>query len=181
MARPTPVTNPATISARRGRTRVGFTLVECLIASVVLAVTVLGICGALTAASRQSEAMEVDVRTLSLARQLMERIASCPFDPPATNDQPGWGAGNTNSSQYDDVRDFSGLDDQIAAAGGSAQRLTDTIGFRRQVAVEFRTSPSGVSNPAGDFALISVTITPDSHGQAFTLHRMVARFAAVRQ
>jgi prepilin-type N-terminal cleavage/methylation domain-containing protein len=180
MARPTPAINPA--FNRRGglhRTR-GFTLAECLIASVVLAVTVLGITGALTAATHQAEAMEVDAYSLSLARQAMEEIASRGFDPPASNDQPGWGAGSTVSANYDDIKDFNGLDEQAAAAA-SPVRLIDTISFRRQVSVEFRATPSGVANPTGDFALITVTVTPASHGAPLTLHRMAARYTTVRE
>src|SRR4051794_35772886 len=95
MARPTPAINLA-LNRRRGhRQRTsGFTLAECLIASVVLAIAVLGLCGALAAATRQTEALEVETRCMALAKQLMEEIASRPFDPPASNDQPGWGAGN---------------------------------------------------------------------------------------
>ena len=44
MARPSPIIN--SILARRNSHR-GFTLAECLIASVVLSVTVLGVCGGL--------------------------------------------------------------------------------------------------------------------------------------
>jgi len=181
MARPTPAINSAHDRSRaRIRRTSGFTLAECLIASVVLAITVLGICGALTAATRQTEAMEVDACSLSLARQMIEEIASRGFDPPASNDQPGWAAGNANSSQYDDIADFDGVDEQVAALA-SPERLTDTISFRRQVSVQFRATPSGAINPAGDFALISVTITPDSHGEPFTLHRLAARYTTVRE
>ena len=177
MARPTPVINP---TVHRRLLTGGFTLAECLIASVVLAITVLGICSALTAASHQTEAMEVDACCLSLARQMMEEIASRGFDPPASQDQSGWAAGNTTTSVYDDIADFDGVDQQVAAAP-NPERLTDTISFQRQVAVQFRATASGAANPTGDFAMISVTVTPSSHGDPVTLHRLAARYKTIRE
>jgi prepilin-type N-terminal cleavage/methylation domain-containing protein len=180
MARPTPVINPAFIRRRDVRTTGGFTLAECLIASVVLAIAVLGICGALTAATRQTEAMEVEAHCLSMARQLMEQIAACAFDPPASNDHPGWGAANADSWQYDDIKDFNGYDEDTSIVLNPVQFI-DTVTFHRQASVQFRATPGGAANPAGDFAMISVTVTPDSHAEPLTLHRMAARYKIVRE
>jgi prepilin-type N-terminal cleavage/methylation domain-containing protein len=181
MARPTPAINLA-LNRRRGhRQRTsGFTLAECLIASVVLAIAVLGLCGALAAATRQTEALEVETRCMALAKQLMEEIASRPFDPPASNDQPGWGAGNADRSLYDDVADYHKLDEQIVPSPSPAH-LIDSISFSRTTLVEFRATPTGAPDSAGDFAMISVTVTPSSHADPLTLHRLVTRSTLVRE
>src|SRR3712207_959141 len=106
MARPSPTTNRPRIRTARHR---GFTLAECLIASVVLSVTVLGVCGALTTASAQVDAMEVEAHCLSLARQLTEEIAARSFAPPASNDNAGWSQGSAIRSLYDNIADYNGL------------------------------------------------------------------------
>jgi prepilin-type N-terminal cleavage/methylation domain-containing protein len=179
MARPTPDINPAVLLRRQLPGRRGFTLAECLIASVVLAVTVLGICGALTAAAHQTEAMEVDARAVSIAREMMEQIAARPFDPPASGDQPGWLSGNHSTNTFDNIADYNGLT-QDSTAPVDATHLADAITYQTGIAVEFRSSPSGPVAPGGDFALITVSVTPSSHGDPVLLQRLAARYTLVR-
>ena len=175
MARPTPVTRPA-IHATGTR---GFTLGECLIASVLLSVTVLGVCGALTSASTQMDSMEVEAYCLSMAKQLTEEIAARSFDPPASGDHAGWSAGNHQRTQYDNIADYNGLNEYIDPVS-TATRMTDTLEFTRTAAVEFRTTPTGPVNAAGNFAVITVTVTPSAHAEPFRLRRLVARTTIVR-
>ena len=170
MARPTPATNPALHLFRR----TGFTLGECLIASVLLSVSVLGVCGALTSASKQVEAMEVEAYCLSLAKELCEEIAARSFEPPASNDHPGWPGGSNQRAQYDNIADYNGYTQYFDPISG-ATRLVDTMEFARTVSVEFRATPDGPADAAGDFALITVTVTPSAHAEPLKLRRMVAR------
>src|SRR5690349_12721675 len=89
--------------------RGGFTLAEALLASVVLAVAVLGISQLTGASSQQSEALRQDARAVALARELMEEIASKPFtDPSIANAneeyQLGPDTGETSSrSTWDNI------------------------------------------------------------------------------
>lgn len=175
MARPTPVINPwvPRVSLRTGAA--GFTLGECLIATVLLAIVVLGICSALGAASRQTSALEVRVKCHELARELMEEIASRPFDPPALNDQPGFGANNIIHSEYDNIADYHGFADKIMPYT-TQLHMADTLWYARLASVQFRASPSGAADPTGNFALITVTVDAENwHAESFTLHRLVTR------
>ena len=176
MARPSPITN--SILARRNSHR-GFTLAECLIASVVLSVTVLGVCGALASASAQIDALEVETHCMSMARQLMEEVAARSFDPPASNDNAGWSSGNQQRGQYDNIADFDGVVEYIDPMS-TATTLADTLEIMRTVSVEFRSTPSGGTLGTDNFALITVTVTPSSHAGPFTLRRVVARSTIMR-
>lgn len=192
MARPTPATNRARAKKggchlfrkgdihlfRRRRLR-GFTLGECLIASVLLSLTVLGVCGALSAASTQMDSMEVEAYCMSMAKQLAEEIAARSFDPPAVGDHAGWSGGNHQRAQYDNIADYNGLVEYIDPVS-PASRVTDALEFSRSVSVQFRTSPTGAVNAAGDFAMITITVTPSARAEPFTLRRLVARTNIVR-
>src|SRR5450432_3610745 len=81
MAHPTqvidarPVIARPVIAPRRLRGRLpAFTLAECMIASVVLALPVLGVCGALAVSAQQSDIADVNARSLATARQIMEEV-----------------------------------------------------------------------------------------------------------
>src|SRR4051812_20858022 len=76
-----------------------FTLIECMIASVVLALAVLGVSGALSVSTQQSDITDVNARSLSLAQEVMEQVSSVPFDPPPNNNHQAGGG---------DVGDVSG-------------------------------------------------------------------------
>ena len=62
----------------------GFTLVESLIATVILAIAVVGIAGTLAATYQQSKEQTSSAEATQLARQLMEEISAKPFALPAT-------------------------------------------------------------------------------------------------
>jgi Tfp pilus assembly protein PilV len=169
-----PFSEKGDIHLFRGR---GFTLGECLIASVLLSVSVLGICGAITSASKQVESLEIEAYCLSLAKELSEEIAARSFDPPAANDSPGW-PGNKQRATYDNIADYNGYSQSFDALGGARQ--IDAIEFSRTVSIEFRAAPDGLPNAAGDFALISVTVTPSGYAEPLKLRRLVARSSIQR-
>jgi hypothetical protein len=146
---------------------------------VVLSIAVAGVCGALASSSRQIDAMEVQAYCVSLAKQLTEEIAARGFDPPAANDSPGWTSGNHNRAQYDDIADYNGYLESFDAIS-SPTRVTDRLEFTRSVSVEFRASAAGAVNPAGDYAMITVTVTPSELGDSFVLQRLVARTTVLR-
>src|SRR5688572_24281467 len=102
-------------SAGRGTTRGGrgFTLVESLIATVILAIAVIGIAGTLAATYQQSKEQTSSAESTQLARQLMEEISAKPFVLPVTEavNTPGYAAGNTNRAQYDEISDYHGFTD----------------------------------------------------------------------
>ena len=179
--------------------RGGFTLAEALLASVVLAVAVLGISQLTGASSQQSEALRQDSRAVALARELMEEIASKPFtDPSIANAneeyQLGPDTGETSSrSTWDNVDDYHNFTDQVSNTGSTLKTASGatvvdpskyaTETFTRSVKVEYRTSPSGSAVTAGptqpaDFALVTVTVTT-ARGRPLVLTQMFTKTTLV--
>src|SRR4051812_39517922 len=180
----------------------GFTLAEALIASVILAVAVVGLAGVMGATSSGSRATDADANALGVARRLMEEILGRPFDPPAAGDHVGWKNGNRLSDTYDDIADYDGYFDDVGLAmpaelgsggggvGGSTLGSGSTIDgsasggnliFHRTVHFTRSATPGGVAAPDGDFGMITVTVTPDpAGGGPVVLHRLVSRVPVAR-
>jgi len=180
----------------------GFTLAEALIASVILAVAVVGLAGVMGATFSGSRATDADANALGVARRLMEEILGLPFDPPAAGDHVGWKNGNRLSDTYDDIADYDGYFDDVGLAmpaelgsgggevGGSTLGSGSTIDgsasagnliFHRTVRFTRRATPGGVAAPDGDFGMITVTVTPDPAGAGpVVLHRLVSRVPVAR-
>src|SRR5439155_13263523 len=137
-------------------------LMESLIASVVLAVSVVGVAGVLTAASNGTRAMNDDMGAQSMARSLLEEVAAKPFSPPATGDQRGWSAGNSSRASYENAADYNGYSDSTSSSAstpaktlsGSTISFGDGGTFTRSVAFEYRATPSGIAAGTGDFGMI---------------------------
>jgi prepilin-type N-terminal cleavage/methylation domain-containing protein len=179
---------------RRNR-RGGFTLAECLIASVVLAIAVIAVSGSIVASQSQNTAQVEDTMALNLARQLMEEIAAVPL---STADSSSWPS-LTDRTQYDRVNDFNGYSDivKIPLRRSSSSSLSGTVSlssarpsvtvvtsgsptlgteqYRRTVSITYPTTPfSGATVTAGDFAVVTITVRSGS-GVVVTLPRLFAR------
>lgn len=161
-----------------------FTLTEALIASVVLSVAVLGVCGLLTAAAGNARRMNDYTGAQLLARSLMEEIVAKPFTPPSGSNNSGCKDGNQTRSTYDNIADYDGYQDttdpttattRATTLSGATIDLGDTGTFTRKVAFEYRNSPGGpaVTGGTGNFGLITVTVT-SSGGDSVTLYRLVS-------
>ncbi|HEV2295821.1 MAG TPA: prepilin-type N-terminal cleavage/methylation domain-containing protein [Tepidisphaeraceae bacterium] len=155
MERPSPGTD---------RQRAGFTLVESLIASVVLAVTVVGIAGTLAATYQNARDQSSAAEATQLARQLMEEISARPFEVPPgePNNATGWSGGNTNRATYDDIQDYHGYTDistSITTLGGTSQSFGSSGPYTRSVAVTTGTAPAGHAPPPTHFKHVKVTVT----------------------
>jgi hypothetical protein len=159
--------------ARGARRRRAFTLAESLIASVVLAIAVVGVAGTIAASHQQTSALEEDSIAVAAARQLMEEIAAEPLL--ATDATPGWGAGQTDRALYDTIIDYDGLAETSPIE--TLEGVKMTIGSRtfvRKVKITHPTSVFGTTASAGEFALIEVTVKGPT-GRDVTLKRLVAK------
>jgi type II secretory pathway pseudopilin PulG len=176
---------PSTIHARRFYAqRRGYTLFEAMLASVVLAIAVVGISSVLAASYQQSSIRGNTSTALSLARQLMEEIASMPLTAPVPPDQPGWSQGQKDRSQYDTVDDYDGYTDQssgITTPDGTVIDMGAGGSYTRSVKVTFNARPSGVpaTAPASDFDLVTVTVTMP-HGQQVSVSQLMTKATLVR-
>jgi Tfp pilus assembly major pilin PilA len=162
--------------------RRGFTIAEAMIASVVLAASVIGIAGML-AASYQQNAVRGNMTTaLALAQQLMEEIASKPLDPPVLPNQPGWSTGHTDRRNYDTVDDYNGYSDMsssITTNSGTPLDLGDGGSYTRRVSVQTSAKPSGLTGTASDFVLVTVTVTMP-RGQTTSISQLFTRATIYR-
>lgn len=157
-------------------TQRGFTLAEGLLASVVLAMAVVAVAGALSAAGGQSGELERRTAMVTLAQELIEKIASLPVDPPA-NSVAGFLQGNTDWTSYDDINDFAGFTEQISVpvlGGGSP-----TLLLTRTVAVQRLSAPDGLPMIDGPFARVTVRIE-SGDGRVFSVHYLTARVNLVQ-
>jgi prepilin-type N-terminal cleavage/methylation domain-containing protein len=162
-------------SARRG-----FTLAESLVASVVLAIAVVGIAGTLTASYQSISAGAGTSEAVAMARQLIEEISAKPFAVPVgLTDNSGCSGGNSNRATYDTIDDYHGYTDTSSAIA-TLDGDTLSVGragagtFTRSVAITPGVRPSGHTAPAADFALITVTVTKPN-GEAVKVSQLVTR------
>jgi len=107
------------------RMRRGFTLAESLIASVVLAVSVVGIMGPLSATYQQTRNQEESRIAVSLGRQLLDEISSKPFvDPSDFSTTLGPEADETSRAAFDNIDDYHGYHDSTdSSAADFIKRL----------------------------------------------------------
>jgi prepilin-type N-terminal cleavage/methylation domain-containing protein len=154
----------------------GFTLIESLMASVVLAIAVVGVAGTLAASHAQAAVTEETARATALCRQLIEEIASKPVV--ATDATAGWPT-QTDRALYDSIGDYSGYSELNPPLMLSGATTGVAEGFSRSVTLTYPTTLFGQTVTAGDWVLISVR-TKDASGRSITLNRLVAATILVR-
>ena len=164
--------------SRRRTARRGFTLAESLIACSVLAVAAVAIVAPILASRQQAAAADANGVAVALARQLLEEIAAKSFaDPTDGNTVLGPGGTETSRSLFDNPDDYHGYSDStpgLAMVGGTSVSLPGSMQYTRTVTVEYRSGPSGPVVTSGDFALVTVTVTP-SKGAAVQLSQLLTR------
>ena len=182
MARPTQTTSRGQRQECRCHRLRGFTLAESLIASVVLAASVIGIASTLSASYQQSSVRGNTATALALAQQLMEEIASKPMEVSGTN-LPGWSAGQTNRANYDTIDDYNGYSDvssSIATGSGSTVDLGDGGSYTRTVTVTSNARPSAITTGvAQDFMLATITVQMP-HSQSISISQLFTRVTMYR-
>jgi prepilin-type N-terminal cleavage/methylation domain-containing protein len=141
----------------------GFTLVESLIASVVLAVAVVGIAGTLAASYQQQRNQVAAAESTQFARQLMEEISGKPFEvPDGQTNNSGCSGGNNNRATYDDISDYDGYSDlstSVKTLSGDTQSIGTAGPYTRSVTVVTGPAPVGHTAPASDFKTVTITVT----------------------
>lgn len=165
------------------RKRTGLTLIEGLIASVVLGLAVVGIFAPISASYKQAEAAEHSSVAMTLARQLLDEISSKPFDEPDSGGGLGPEADETLRGAYDNIDDYHGYSDSTAADAAAPLRTTAGVSvllaqhgtFTRSVTTEYRATPQGTAVASGNFLLVTVRVTrPD--GGSVVLHKLFTRY-----
>jgi Tfp pilus assembly protein PilV len=163
--------------------RAGYTLAESLIASVVLAASVVGIAGTLAASYQQNTVRGNTTTALNLAQQLMEEIAAKPVElASGLTNKPGWSNGQTDRRQYDTIDDYDGYTDfsgSVQSANGTTLDLSNGGTYQRTVSVTSGAVPSGLTGPASDFLLVTVTVSMP-HNQSTSVSQLFTRVTHYR-
>lgn len=134
----------------------GFTLVEMIIAMVVIAVGISGVLGVLTSTSVQSADPMVTKQLTAIAEGMMEEIQLKPFANGATAPTPG----GCSRTAFDEISDYNGYNQPACDVSGAP----GPAGYNVQVTVG-PASGAILANgiPSSDAVRIEVLVT---HGNA---------------
>lgn len=172
------------VTDRAGKLHRGFTLLEALVAAVVLSILVLGVCDVLSQSYGQTEAAQCDAVGVMLARQLADEIASKPMADPTTGSTAlGPDAGMTTRSTFTRATNYNAYTDSSNAmpllAGGSLD-VTGSDTYTRSVTVVVGAQPSiDTLSPTGNFAIATVTVAaPD--GNSVSIPKFLANYSVQR-
>jgi len=145
--------------------RGGFTLVESLLASVVLAMTVAAITVPFSAAARSQSAQARRSRADALCAEMMEEVLTRPFlDPDAPGD-PGPDSGESTRDRFDNIDDYHGYAEsagELEDAFGEPVDDSAAGGLSRYVTADYVyiSGQDGTEDP--DFIRVTVTVR---HGE----------------
>lgn len=172
----------STAPARRGlRVRVaatsggGFSLIEVLFASAVLALVVAGLTQSVVSGQAHTYNALHEERALSLAEALMDEVLALPYADPGGDTTPGPDAGETSRDTFDALDDF---DNYFEAAGALADPAGVAYPQRHQVFERTVDAAYGTVNVAalgGNRNVIDLTVTvAEPGGRSWTISRSVA-------
>lgn len=188
MSMPLPAHDRVLMNAARWRQR-GVTLVELIVAIIIISVGVAGILSAFNVSVRGSADPMVNKQLISIAEALMEEVQQAAFtycDPDDANAETAISAAGCDSMPevmggeagdarpFDNVSDYHGLAlATITDVAGVA--VPSLAGYSAAVTV-VPVALNGITVASGDALLIRVTATgPD--GQSFTLDGYRTRYA----
>ena len=157
---------------KRNMRQPGLTLVEALIASVILAVAVAAVSHAVLAGQMQSYDALERLHAVQLAEGLVEEILRLPYNDPDGASNPGPEAGETSRGLYDNIDDFHGFTE---AAGTLADATGTTYGSAFQGFSRSVTVAAGSETVTGFGAAITgvdITVTvQNAAGATWVVHQ----------
>ncbi|MBI1337600.1 MAG: hypothetical protein GC164_11625 [Phycisphaera sp.] len=161
---------------------VGFTLMEVLIASTILAFSVAAITQAIVAGQTQSYEALHEYRALSLAEALMEEILAKPYDDPEGATDIGPDAGETTRALFDNVDDYHGYTEAAGTVADEAGLVYPApfTDFSRSVTVS--DASQGIAGLGVTLYGVTVTVTvTDERGRQWTIARFVQEADSVTE
>jgi Tfp pilus assembly protein PilV len=172
-----------TLIARRAA--MGFTLIEALIAAVILAAAVGAMVAPMSATYIQTRTIQQTNIALSMAQQLLDEVVSRHYADPTDASVVTLGPDSAESGRatFDNMDDYHGYQDSTDPSASNAMKTISgdaidwktTDVYRRSVTVEYRNTPAGPAVAAGDFILISVEVTMPT-GQKLSVARLIAKY-----
>ena len=159
----------------RGKCPAGFTLIEALLASAVLALIVLGLTQSVASGQAQTYNALHEARALSLAEALMEEVLSRPYVDPDGDTVVGPDAGETARGYFDAMDDFDGFFEAagtlVDPAGIAYPQLHQT--FERRVTAKYESQE--MPSLGGARAVLAVVVTvAEPGGRSWVIRRTIA-------
>ena len=155
--------------------RNGLTLVETMLAMVVLSVAVFAILSTLLAGEQQLQEADHALAASRLARDLLEEIAARAYeDPEEPGKMPGPEQGETSRTLFDDCDDY----DKFHESAGDARNAAGTLYGRNQQVFKRRVNVTQATQTIASLGatvpglLVEVTVE-DSGGRTWTYNRFI--------
>ena len=154
--------------------RGGFTLVEVLVASAILATTAAAVASAIMAGQMLTYEALHHQRATALTEALTEEILARPYNDPDGDVVPGPDAGESGRSDFDAADDFHGFSEtagSLADAQGTLLPDTHQIFSRSVTAVYESRTVGGFSDPIPGLTI--QLAVQDQRGTTWTLTRFI--------
>jgi Tfp pilus assembly protein PilV len=153
---------------------------EAVLASVVLAFSVIAVSGSLTASNTQNQIQQQTATAVVLGRELLEEIASAPLTNPATGTTAvATAVTSGNRANFGYVGAYNGYTDNGASMpeiNGAVLNVTGGQTYTRSVTVTLGAKPANDNgSPSTDFALVTVKVTTPL-GRTVSMQRVLCNY-----
>lgn len=152
----------------------GFTLVEVLLAAVVLSIAVGAITQSISTGHKQTADALHSLRASSLVEALMEEILALPYADPNGVSIGGAEEGETSRAAFDNMDDFDGYSESVGQVKtmAAAAYPSDYADFGRSVTVTYGSVT--ISALGGTISGVTVVVTvTNSKGRRWSMTRFV--------
>jgi len=141
----------------------GFTLLEALLAAVILAMAITAITMPFTAAAQNEQIDARQTLAVNLAEEMMEEILSQPVDDPDGQSAPGPEKDEKSLSQFDNIDDYDGLV-ETGGFGDAVEDQAESAGLSRVVTVSYVRVAGQDTDDEPAFIRVSVEVSHNGSG-----------------
>lgn len=153
----------------------GFTLVEVLFASAVLAFVVAGLTQTIVSGQAHTYNALHEERALSLAEALMEEVLALPYTDRGGDTTPGPDGGEPTRDRFDGIDDFDGYTEAAGSLADPAGVLYPALFQRFSRSVEAAYGTTELTRFGGTRRGIAVTVTvEEAGGRQWAISRFIA-------
>ena len=160
---------------KRKSAQIGFTLIESLTASVILAFAIIGITVPMMAGIKSEKQDGVTTAANYLAQEMMDEILAHEFNDQTANGKLGPESSEKNRSSYDSINDYDGLSEpkgQIKNLSGETLTQPAVALLTRNVSVTYVYVSGQDSSKPATFARVVVELK-DSGQPVLKLTRLI--------
>lgn len=149
--------NSSDCMSKDPRDQTGFTLIELVVALVIISMAATTIVGMMSAVATRSSATMQQIQAGNIADAYLREILSRPFADPNVD-------GEIARAAFDDVNDYHNLNDAGASDrfGNAIAGLNDYQIRVLAAPTALNVNPAGQSLPAAQALLVTVTVTSPS-------------------